>query len=107
MSYCYTSLLIPSSYQTAAWLFNQSMAVCCRSSSTVNRLPAICRFYHTQRLIWYNETPARVVLSERKLSLLSERKLSLLSEQPTFMRTTMYATLNLILYYICQTHNLS
>jgi hypothetical protein len=34
-----TSLLIPSSYQTAAWLFNQSMTARCRSSSSVNRLP--------------------------------------------------------------------
>jgi hypothetical protein len=59
-----TSLLIPSSYQTAAWLFNQSMTECCRSSSSVNRLPPgnyLHSTEHTKRLIWYNETPARVV----------------------------------------------
>jgi len=59
-----TSLLIPSLYQTAAWLFNQFMTACCRSSSSVNRLPTgnyLHSTEHTKRLIWYNETPARVV----------------------------------------------
>ena len=44
-----TSLLIPSSYRTAAWLFNQSMTACCRSSSSVNRLPARCSFIFEKR----------------------------------------------------------
>src|SRR5215469_2226538 len=63
LSYRDTSLLIPSSYQTAAWLFNQSVTACCRSSSSVNRLPARCCLHsteHTKRLMWYNETHARV-----------------------------------------------
>ena len=34
LSYRDTSLLIPSSYQTAAWLFNQSATACCRSYPT-------------------------------------------------------------------------
>ena len=42
-------LLIPSSYQTAAWLFNQSMTACCSSSSSVNRLPARCSFIFEKR----------------------------------------------------------
>jgi hypothetical protein len=61
LSYRDTSLLIPSSYQTAAWLFKQSMTA---SSSSVNRLPPGNYLHfteHTKRLIWYNETPARVV----------------------------------------------
>ena len=64
LSYCDISLLIPSSYQTAAWLFNQSMTACCRSSSSVNPLPPgnyLHSTEHTKRLIWYNKTPARVV----------------------------------------------
>ena len=44
LSYRDTSLIIPSSYQTAAWLFIQPMTACCRSSSSVNRLPARCSF---------------------------------------------------------------
>jgi len=49
LSYRDTSLLIPSSYQTAAWLFNQSMTACCRSSSSACRLPARCSFIFKKR----------------------------------------------------------
>ena len=44
-----TSLLIPSSYETAAWLFNQSTTACCRSSSSACRLPARCSFIFKKR----------------------------------------------------------
>ena len=49
LSYRDTSLLIPSSYQTDAWLFNQSTTACCRSSSSACRLPARCSFIFKKR----------------------------------------------------------
>ena len=44
-----TGLLIHSSYQKAAWLFNQSMTERCRSSSPGNSLPARCSFKSSER----------------------------------------------------------
>ena len=49
LSYRDTSLLIPSSYQTAAWLFNQSMTACCMMHSIgthLNIFPTVRTWHH-------------------------------------------------------------
>jgi len=49
LSYRDTSLLIPSSYQTVAWLFNQSMTACCMMHSIgthLTILPAVRTWHH-------------------------------------------------------------